>query len=532
MVSDSVDGVTLDDLVAAATVGLARKPFAISGLDGPAAGYAGALEGRDQAGALLDAAALMTVAARAGFQPEPGFVGLSASPAEAAPELSARAERALRRLGGSQLASGFPAADKELLADLLTAAADAGYVASAPLLPDLLDAAVRTVALRPAVGAVLGARGRWLAAQRPDWQRIVPPPSAAPTTVSEPPTWRTGTPAERRAYLAAIRERDPHAGRELLAADWAELTAGERAELLAVLRQGLSADDEPFIDAALDDRMASVRAIARLLLIRLPDSGFARRATERGTAALRLERHALRLGLQVRLPDELDPAAVRDGIDAPVPSRAGVDGGRLLTQLVAAVPLSAWTGRFSVPPGDIVRLPVAGNFGPDIRAGWRLAAISQRDGDWAEALLQFAEPDEGTGRPPAEWPDDQRLAAVLVPDKRAARAAALLSATSLNAGPAVANEAIADVGAVVPWPGALADAVLAVFSRAAPLAVLPRLPRGLLDLAARGLPATGGRDYAAELTSLGDAYPQRWTPLVRKTAETILLRRAFLEEIR
>ena len=94
-------------------------------------------------------------------------------PEDAAPELSPRAERALRQLGGAQLAPGFAAGDKELLADLLAAASDAGYVASAPLLPDLLDAAVRTIALRPAVTAMLGVRGRWLAEQRPDWQRIV-----------------------------------------------------------------------------------------------------------------------------------------------------------------------------------------------------------------------------------------------------------------------------------------------------------------------------------------------------------------------
>jgi hypothetical protein len=71
-----------------------------------------------------------------------------------------------------------------------------------------------------------------------------------------------------------------------------------------------------------------------------------------------------------------------------------------------------------------------------------------------------------------------------------------------------------------------------VLGRAAPLAVLPRLPRGLLDLAARGLPALGGRDYAAELTKLADAHPQRWTPLVRQTADIIQLLRVFLEEIR
>ena len=62
--------VSFDDLVTAATVGVSRKPLAITGLDGPAAGHAEVLDAANQAAALLDAAALMTVAGRAGFQPE------------------------------------------------------------------------------------------------------------------------------------------------------------------------------------------------------------------------------------------------------------------------------------------------------------------------------------------------------------------------------------------------------------------------------------------------------------------------------
>ena len=83
-----------------------------------------------------------------------------------------------------------------------------------------------------------------------------------------------------------------------------------------------------------------------------------------------------------------------------------------------------------------------------------------------------------------------------------------------------------------PWPAVLADAVLAVLARAATQAVLPRLARGLLAAAGRGLPAAGARDYAAELARLAEAYPQTWSPLLRSAAETIALRRAFLEEIR
>ena len=87
-------------------------------------------------------------------------------------------------------------------------------------------------------------------------------------------------------------------------------------------------------------------------------------------------------------------------------------------------------------------------------------------------------------------------------------------------------------GCPLPWPAVLADAVVAVMARVATQAVLPRLARGLLAAAGRGLPAAGDRDYAAGLARLADAYPQTWSPLLRSAAETIALRRAFLEEIR
>jgi hypothetical protein len=562
---------SFDDLVTAATVGMSRRPFAVTGLPGPAGPHAGTLDAGDPAAALLDAAALLTVAHRAGFRPAHGVVGPLPSPDDAAPELSARAERALRQIGGAQLAPGFAAGDKELLADLLKAASDAGLVASAPLLPDLLDAAVRTTALRPVVTAVLGVRGRWLAQHRPDWQRVVddmpatgvPRDAALPdagrtdaaaadrpavdpasagaaaqaASAGNPEVWRTGSRRERHAFLTDQRVRDPQAGRALLAADWARLAADERAALLAVLARGLSADDEEFLDAALDDRADAVRVVARRLLTVLTGSRFGQRATERAAAVLRLERHGLRRGLVVSRPDDPDAAAVRDGIDPRLPSPSIGPGAWLLTQLIAAVPLASWGALFGLPPADLVALPVGpGADAPrrlDVHAGWRLAAVNQANPEWAEALLEAGDPDDGGNRPPAAWPSDQRLAAILPPARRAARAAALIAGANLNAGPAAAQHALAEVGGgPVPWPGDLADAVLAVLGRAASLAVLPRLPRGLLDLAARGLPATGDRDYAAELTRLADTRPQNWTPLVRKTAETILLRRAFLEEIR
>ena len=75
---------SFDDLVTAATVGVSRRPFAVTDLPGPAAPHAGTLDPSDPAAALLDAAALLTVAQRAGFRPTHGAVGPLPSPEDAA----------------------------------------------------------------------------------------------------------------------------------------------------------------------------------------------------------------------------------------------------------------------------------------------------------------------------------------------------------------------------------------------------------------------------------------------------------------
>ena len=174
------------ELVGAATVGLAQRPLDVRALAGPAGGHAGVLPSGDPAGAVLAAAALFTAARRAGQLPStlgaapgavpdaavPGVAGGAvagagvpgAAPADVVPELSPRA--------GAVLAAAVHLNNPGLLAALLAVTAEAGFRAPAPLLPALLNAALRGEALRPWVVAVLGQRGRWLAAQRPAWGRI------------------------------------------------------------------------------------------------------------------------------------------------------------------------------------------------------------------------------------------------------------------------------------------------------------------------------------------------------------------------
>jgi hypothetical protein len=636
-------GLTYEDLVAAATVGLSHRPLQITGLSGAADEHAGLIDPGDQAAALLDAAALLVAARRAGVRPGPGLARPPAAPDDPAPELSARAADLLQAAGPG------------LLADLLGLAAEHGYRAPAPLLPALLDAAVRDRGLTTAVAGVLGARGRWLAGHRADWQRVadalpaasvpaasvpaasvpaasvpaasVPaasvPAASVPagavrlgaTAPDDPGVWDTGRRAERRAYLVELRERDPAAARELLAAGWSRETGDDRADLLAVLARGLSPDDEDFLEAALDDRKASVRAEAARLLARLPGSRFTRRAAERAAPLLRLERHGARRHLVPSLAGGADAAAVRDGLSP---------GPRLFTQIIAAAPLAGWVTGLGMDAAQLASLPIAGDLAVAVRAGWRQAAIREADPQWAEALLAAGWPGPVRGQPPVTWPRDHELAAVLSPDARAARAASLLAAGATN------TEAVAEVaGCPVPWPGPLADAVVAALRQVvaaaarsgaaavrqvraaqpapallptpqavrqvraaqpapallptpqavrqvraaqpapallptpqavrqvraaqpvpaplppaqaawpAPMApasgpARPGWPAELAAVAGRGLPVTGPTDYAAVLARLADTdhCPAPWSSALRRAAEAIALRRAFLKEIR
>jgi hypothetical protein len=187
-----------------------------------------------------------------------------------------------------------------------------------------------------------------------------------------------------------LRATDPAAGRELLASTFAEESADDRAAFVAALESGLGDDDEPFLEAALDDRRQTVRAAAAELLARLPRSRFAARMAERAAPRLTLDRKTLR----VELPDEPDAAARRDGIAAsrhqgPGRGQGFPDGTRradVLAQILSRAPLATWTERFGRPPEKILELAVADDYEALVHGAFTIAAQQQADAAWARAL--------------------------------------------------------------------------------------------------------------------------------------------------
>lgn len=392
------------DLVTASLLGTERVPVpapVVSSLPP----RAGADLPADPAAELLDRAALATAARRAGRRPDRAEPLAVAEP-DPAPVVSPAAGYRLQRILGGE--------HPDLLTEWLTAVVARDCRAPAYLLPALLDRARRGSPadpdLRRLAAQAGGARARWLAALNPDWRFVTAHAQAAEEA------WRLGDPGQRRGFLAALRAAEPGAARDLIAASW--VAAGpERVMFVSVLADGLSAADEPLLEAALDDRAEDVRSWAAYLLASLPASALGQRMADRARRCMRLEHGQRGPRLQVIAPAGADAAMRRDGIvpgprvaggpvavgpgaggpGAGAPAAGGLpvaDRTRVMLELVSRTPLDTWTGEFALPAGHIVALP-SGDWAPVLFAGWSRAASAQGRYDpgiraWMAALITAA----------------------------------------------------------------------------------------------------------------------------------------------
>lgn len=489
-----------DELVAAATVGTGTRTVGLDVLPGVAGEHVAAVSVDEPASALLDAAALLLARRRAGSVPDPGDPG-ERTPAEpdTGPELTATGCRIL----DLQLSLR----DELLLPALLDAAAAAGRRLPPPLLPALLEVATRTPVLRPVAARIGGRRARWLAGHRSEWAWL----TERPADPADPQVWITGGRAARVAHLAAVRAADPAAARDLLATGWARETGDDRAAFVAVLGDGLDLADEPFLEAALDDRAAGVRSAAADLLALLPGSDYAHRCADRAREVLR-SRDA-----------EWTPAMGRDGIPRDPPRGILVpDGSWWLSQAIARAPLDAW----GTDPAALARTTATEELAPEVHAGWRTAARRERHQQWIAALL--ATPPRLDDRSAVfrrlVWVSDAELAAALPSEQRAARIARLL-----RTDPATLR--LAELAACQrPWPRVLAEAVMTRLAHAAAHGE-PLTPgvRELARHAGAGLPV----EFADAVDLLAARAPEftGWPATVRAVAAVLGVRRTFESEL-
>ena len=222
---------------------------------------------------------------------------------------------------------------REVLPEWLAALAQAGRRVRDEDLVALLEQGRSQRDLREAIVAVMGQRGRWLAAQNPDW-------SYATGRENPEGDWQTASREWRLDELKRCRVSDPARARELVASTWDQETPADRAAFLETFAVGLSMDDEPFLESALDDRRAEVRRAAAELLSRLAESRLCRRMIARVEPLVRFSEHKGKLQVDINLPDQYTKDMARDGIAKSQPGMG--EKNAWLSQMLAIVPPSSW----------------------------------------------------------------------------------------------------------------------------------------------------------------------------------------------
>ncbi|WND35622.1 DUF5691 domain-containing protein [Streptomyces sp. BB1-1-1] len=494
--------------------------------------------------ALLDAAAAETLRRRAGLCPARAARRPEPAPEDPRPPLPAAAAHRLTMLltdrpgtaGGGR--RGTAPDLMELLPQWLATANARGFAAPPQAVPALLDAARGRTDLRPAALTFAGPRALWLARLNPDWRFALRATPGGGTALPGPEAtervrrlWEEGLFAERVALLVSLRARDPATARELLASTWATERAEDRLMFLDSLRTGLEQADEPFLEQALADRSRNVRATAAELLSALPDSALAARMAARAVTCVSLDRALSPPAIAVEAPHECDAGMERDGVVAKPPSGRG-ERSWWFGQLVEAAPLGTWSARFGGrTPEEIAALPVTDDWRSDLHAAWCRAAVRQRNGAWARALLGAPTAPEAGGPGAVSLAERAKLLGTLDAGERAEWVAGFIATHGLS-------EAFQLLGMCgVPWAPPLGRAVVDALNIARDAGSYPWSFSGVMGLAERCLdPSEAGRldGLLAIPDEPEDASPGAggyWAEAFQRLVRTLRLRAAMAEEL-
>jgi hypothetical protein len=313
----------MDAFVKAALMGTARQPDAPPGTGTPVDRLVAGLQEEGAERRLLLAAGALAVYRQAGCRVDHTPELAVPAPAESLPVCTART--------ASFIASMLKGVYADLLPEALARMARAGQRLPPDVLPEALSSAE---SLRGALLPVIGERGRWLSQFDPRWRWVAEALSGRDGLPDGAEAiWQEGAFAARLELLRRRRAQDLARGRAWLEDAWPREKADERTRLIEALEAGLSLADEPFLEAALDDRAGGVRKHAAALLARLPGSALSGRMQERAKALLsytpappasRMLGKVVRAVkgsseqdglLTVTLPPALDAAWQRDGVE-------------------------------------------------------------------------------------------------------------------------------------------------------------------------------------------------------------------------
>ena len=324
----------------------------------------------DSAEVILKASALLSKIKRAGYQPQENTIKLpKQAPDETQDLCSPKSVHHLNVvLNGSY---------KDALPEFLNILEEVGKRLPEEVLPDILEMGKKKQKDWDLLRKIIGARGEWLVKQNPDWQYIA--------LSHDVENWEIGTKQERLAILRYWRKTDAPKGLELLKSTWKTESVSDKVDFLNALNINLSLNDEAFLEKSLDAKRKEERKTAAKLLAKLSESELVQRMFSRVKEFIEVDENRLKISL----PDNVNEAMSRDGINASVQwVKGGVKASRL-GQILAIVPPTLMQAYFKKSPKQILHLYWKSEWRELLFQATMEATALHNDEAWSDAIFTF-----------------------------------------------------------------------------------------------------------------------------------------------
>ena len=350
---------TLYQLSSAALLGTRRSTLEIKDL--PSGFVLPALSSEAQ---LLAAAGTLSLYEQTGQLPQRHKRSLQPMPKENLPVIKPKSIRYL-----SMMLEGV---FSDLMPEYLRVIQETNQRLPEEFLPVMLERGKNMYLVREMIQPILGQTGLWLAEQNLAWAFVLPL-----NWESARRDWHSNVMLVKQAMLKQSRVVSPTLGRELIESTWKSESPTDRSWILKSLRIGLSMEDEPFLETALDDRSHNVRKMSAELLSVLPESRLSKRMFEVASKVFRLEN-----SLEYH-PPELTAQLSRDGLTQPNWADQERVRAMQIAEFIGLLNLSFWQTSHEV----FIKAALASVGSAAYITGLAIAVERQQNTTWAKALF-------------------------------------------------------------------------------------------------------------------------------------------------
>ncbi|SDD60586.1 hypothetical protein SAMN04487996_101427 [Dyadobacter soli] len=302
------------------------------------------------------------------------------------PECPPEAQAIVTGQLASLLQSALKDQDDVLFAFLVFRIVQRNEVIQPQLVPTILDKALESKHDRQNLTGICGTTGQWLCGLNPRWKAL------RDGTAEDENVWETGSTEARKAFLSALRKKDPSAAIVLLETTLSQENAGNRLALLQLLNCGLSLSDETFLQKLTTDKSQKVRETAIGMLRQIQGSAINRQHREwlLRMIEVREERHLLVMKKKkVIIAEDVTPdeSIFKTGIEKVSTEKGVQDHVFIAGQLLSAIDPVALSNSLNINDQELIALflehPAAKALLPFLTS----AAVHFKCKSWALALL-------------------------------------------------------------------------------------------------------------------------------------------------